>query len=91
MKHEWGHTQQYKMMGTVNYISYIGIPSFKGYITNVPKYYAQPWEHSADTLGGVHRPSSQYNMTDKEAMDYVYRHSRTNIIPLPIPLPILWP
>ena len=91
VKHEWGHTQQYKMMGTVNYILYIGIPSFIGYITDVPRYFSQPWEHSADVLGGVYRQSGQYDMTDEEAMNYVYRHSRDHLIPLPIPQPFLWP
>ncbi|MCR3905882.1 MAG: RHS repeat-associated core domain-containing protein [Tenericutes bacterium] len=90
VKHEWGHTQQYKMMGTVNYIFYIAIPSVRGYLSDEPRYYAQPWEHSADILGEVGR-NYRYILSDDEAMDYVYRHSRTNIIPLPIPIPILWP
>ncbi|MDY0295654.1 MAG: RHS repeat-associated core domain-containing protein, partial [Acholeplasmataceae bacterium] len=91
VKHEWGHTQQEKMMGTANYIIYIAIPSLMGYMKNTPRYYAQPWEHSADILGGVHRHSNQYSMTDEEAMNYVFRYSRNNIITLPIPCPSLWP
>jgi hypothetical protein len=91
VKHEWGHTQQEKIMGIFNYCIYIGIPSYVGYKNNVSRYYAQPWEHSADVLGGVHRSSSSYDMTDDEAMDYVNRHSRNSTLPIPIPLPLIWP
>ncbi len=50
LKHEHGHYEQYLEIGLAKYIFAIAIPS----ISNDPvDYYSQPWEVTADLLGGV--------------------------------------
>lgn len=56
--HEYGHTKQYEKMGLVDYMSYVGIPSFVANKIeangNLPyNYYNSPWEYEADVQGGV--------------------------------------
>ena len=60
LKHEHGHYEQFLEIGLLKYIFAIAIPS----ITNEPAdYYSQPWEVTADLLGGVtthhHAPGSE--------------------------------
>lgn len=48
--HEHGHYLQYKQLGFFKYLIGIGLPSWQ----NTPvDYYSQPWEVTADILGGV--------------------------------------
>ena len=57
LKHEHGHYEQYKQLGLLKYLFAIAIPS----LTHDPAdYYSQPWEVTADLLGGVttHRHST---------------------------------
>ena len=55
LNHEWGHTQQEEQMGTLSYIVNIALPSVANMIKGTGDYYSQPWERSADYLGGVDR------------------------------------
>lgn len=57
IKHEYGHQKQSKLLGPL-YLLVIGLPSVVGNIIHrfiKFDYYKQPWEHWADTLGGVQR------------------------------------
>ena len=59
-KHEQGHSVQSRRLGPL-YLLIIGLPSLSGNIYSRIKkkgsgwYYRQPWEASADKLGGVVR------------------------------------
>ena len=50
LKHEHGHYEQYKLIGFVKYLLAIAIPSL---LNDPVDYYSQPWEVTADLLGGV--------------------------------------
>lgn len=58
--HEYGHCLQSQRLGWL-YLLLIGLPSICGNMYSRIKhksnkwYYAQPWEHWADKLGGVQR------------------------------------
>lgn len=52
VKHEWGHYVQLRLMGPLHFLSSVAIPS----ITSDPNdsdYYSNPWERTADWLGGA--------------------------------------
>ena len=50
LNHEHGHYEQYKQIGFIRYLFAIALPS----LANDPEdYYSQPWEVTADMLGGV--------------------------------------
>jgi hypothetical protein len=56
-KHEMGHQKQSLYLGWL-YLPVIGLPSAVGNLLNRVidfDYYKQPWEASADRLGGVER------------------------------------
>ena len=73
VKHEWGHTQQERILGTPLYIIRVVIPSLYGYFnTPYDEYYSQPWEYSADILGGVNRKGYAYSISAEEALEYTY-------------------
>ena len=74
VKHEWGHNQQEKILGTPLYLLRIGIPSAIGcYFGDTDdSYYSQYWEHSADILGGVNREGYNYTTSAKESLFYLY-------------------
>lgn len=57
LDHEYGHTRQAKLLGTLRYWVYIAVPSLRGFKNKVEDYYSQPWEKTADVLGGVERGS----------------------------------
>ena len=63
VRHEWGHTVQETLMGPLNYVRKIAIPSVIGCIRNPSSktYYSFPWERSADYFGGVENRSTGYN------------------------------
>lgn len=50
-----GDTQQEEQIGTLSYIVNIALPSVVNMIKGTGDYYSQPWERSADYLGGVDR------------------------------------
>lgn len=50
LKHEHGHYEQYLLIGFVKYLIAIAIPSL---LHDPVDYYSQPWEVTADLLGGV--------------------------------------
>ena len=73
LNHEYGHLIQESRMGSFNYIKYIAIPSLIGYFSDLStaQYYAQPWERSADILGGVEGRRYSYSAeTNSNAMEY---------------------
>ena len=53
VRHEWGHTVQQAVLGTHNFLFKMAIPSLAGTILGVDNYFSQPWERSADFLGGT--------------------------------------
>jgi len=52
VRHEYGHTYQFDLLGPGAYYQYIGIPSMESTLQGDP-YYNQPWEVVADVEGGV--------------------------------------
>ncbi|MCL1972473.1 MAG: hypothetical protein FWG57_05740 [Endomicrobia bacterium] len=65
VKHEWGHAVQAWIMPVVNAVFMLAIPSALkwGPWAGADKYYAAPWEITADMFGGVDR--DQYHNGDK--------------------------
>ncbi|MEG1519573.1 MAG: hypothetical protein RR458_01175 [Clostridia bacterium] len=66
LNHEYGHTLQYDNLGLIGYLAKVAIPSVDGFYKDLERqkdmdtydktfYYKQPWENSADILGGVIR------------------------------------
>jgi len=56
VQHEWGHFRQLCLMGLSNYSLSVALPSALSDPYN-PDYYSNPWERTADYLGGVNRSS----------------------------------
>jgi hypothetical protein len=54
VRHEYGHIVQLKALGLLAYIKYIAKPSVKSKVSG-PEYFDQPWEVTADVLGGASR------------------------------------
>lgn len=54
LNHEYGHTIQENLLGPL-YITNIALPSILYYSFGSGMYYSQPWERSADMIGGVIR------------------------------------
>ena len=52
IRHEYGHTKQFKYLGIIKYILCIGLPSF-GEWGSDREYYRRPWEITADMYGAV--------------------------------------
>jgi hypothetical protein len=57
VKHERGHLDQMRELGTLKYLVGIGIPSATSKVEG-PEYYDQPWEIGADRSGGIDREYS---------------------------------
>ena len=55
IKHEWGHHFQMAILGPVNYLLSIGIPSAAqfGVDEDGSNYHQRPWENIADQIGGA--------------------------------------
>lgn len=55
VKHEWGHHFQQAILGPVNYLWSIGIPSAAkfGVYADGSNYHTRPWENLADQIGGA--------------------------------------
>lgn len=66
VKHEYGHIVQEKILGFYSYVKKIAIPSIAGFFTlkDQSKYYLQPWERTADILGGVNREKDYASWSD---------------------------
>ena len=60
LRHEFGHNIQQLILGPINYLLCIGLPSWQQW-SNRP-YYERPWEITADIFGGV--SSRKHNNTD---------------------------
>ena len=63
VKHEYGHSVQWKILGTPKYIAAVAAPSvitwtFSDKLSE-DEYYSMPWERSADYFGKVSRPKSK--------------------------------
>jgi len=54
VRHEYGHSVQFDMLGPLMYFLYIAIPSITSKVKG-KGYYDQPWEITADIYGGVER------------------------------------
>ncbi|MBQ9448685.1 MAG: RHS repeat-associated core domain-containing protein, partial [Acholeplasmatales bacterium] len=63
LKHEYGHIIQQCLIGPMNYLLGIGIPSAMSGKVDVPTYYELPWEKTADLFGGV--KDSDYHIISK--------------------------
>ena len=66
IKHEHGHFEQFLQIGLVKYIFAIAIPSI---LHQPDDYYSQPWEVTADLLGGV---TSHYHSPGSEEAGWAY-------------------
>ncbi len=62
VRHEYGHTLQYKENGLLGYLGTVALPSVAVYwydrLIGLPEdcsYYGSPWEYEADRLGGTVR------------------------------------
>ena len=51
VKHEFGHNVQQLLVGPINYLLYIGLPSWRQWSNR--SYYDRPWEVTAESFGGV--------------------------------------
>ncbi len=49
--HEYGHNIQQLLIGPINYLLYIGLPSWRQWSNRT--YYDRPWEITAESFGGV--------------------------------------
>ncbi|MBR6689181.1 MAG: hypothetical protein IKL68_04115 [Clostridia bacterium] len=49
--HEYGHNIQQLLIGPINYLLYIGLPSWRQWSER--SYYDRPWEVTAESFGGV--------------------------------------
>ena len=61
LNHEYGHSIQFKQVGSKRYLAEVMIPSMLTYNAQTHNklpydYYSYPWEAEADRLGGVRRP-----------------------------------
>ena len=68
LNHEYGHTEQFDNLGAIRYMTDVAFPSMDGYLNNTGEYYLQPWENSADELGGVER---EFKDVDRDAIENV--------------------
>ena len=66
LKHEHGHYEQYLRIGLLKYIFAIAVPSI---LHDPDDYYSQPWEVTADLLGGV---TTHYHAPGSEAAGWNY-------------------
>ena len=55
VKHEWGHFVQFAFMHPANYLLSVGLPSALSGNQSDVVYYSNPWERSAEWIGGVNR------------------------------------
>ncbi len=55
IKHEYGHSVQFREIGMLNYLKFVAIPSVLGCVFKVDYdvYFSLPWERIADKFGGV--------------------------------------
>ena len=51
VQHEYGHNVQQLLIGPINYLLYIGLPSWQEWSERT--YYDRPWEITAESFGGV--------------------------------------
>lgn len=51
LRHEFGHNIQQLILGPINYLLCVGLPSWQEWSNRY--YYDRPWEITADILGGV--------------------------------------
>ena len=71
LDHERGHSIHHAIIGPVNYIFKVGIPSLIDYWgPKPPDYFSEPQEYIADKLGGVNRSNHKYLISDEEAFWY---------------------
>ncbi len=63
LNHEFGHHAQQAILGPVNYLISVGIPSYKSWGKDSKDYYYynMPWENMADAVGGVDRGGGHIN------------------------------
>lgn len=72
INHELGHSIQQMIMGPINYLLCIGLPSWQEWSNR--DYYDRPWEITADIFGGVN--SRTHNSSDIErGYRYLYTSS----------------
>ncbi|MCL1890841.1 MAG: hypothetical protein FWG00_02275 [Coriobacteriia bacterium] len=53
LKHEYGHTVQFDLLGPRTYLLHIGRPSMRSGSVPYRDYYNLPWEATADFFGGI--------------------------------------
>ena len=76
VRHEYGHVQQLREIGLMDYLSMVVVPSVTGFIAMqlgvVPAehYYDQPWEYKADEYG---QPSWGHSSWAKPLSDVYWK------------------
>ena len=63
VRHEYGHVEQLKQLGPVNYLLCIMLPSWQEW--GVGEYYDKPWEVTAEVLGKVESRYHSQDVIDK--------------------------
>ena len=90
LKHEYGHSVQEHLLGA-SYLMAVGIPSVSyywyDYATNGSSldYYSNPWERTADWLGGVNGRSCGY-----KSGALAWGIAENLLAPIVIPIYLLW-
>ena len=65
LRHESGHLQQEKELGTLKYFFVVGVPSVLYNLASRDddelrsQYYSMPWEYGADKRAGIERPEHE--------------------------------
>ena len=83
VRHEYGHSVHFSKIGPKKFLKYVAIPSLIGYWTDVDyyDYYSQPWEYTADMLGGVNRRDGKYPYSESIRSNWKKYYAATIILP----------
>ena len=74
VRHEYGHSVHYSIIGPDKYFRYVFVPSLIGYWSGVSygEYYSQPWEYTADILGQADRKDYTYSAVGEDTFYWYF-------------------